>query len=127
MLGDPLLRIPRLLETIRLTRERQIRLRFSAITSGLFSAEIPQRLKDGGLDAICINLNAENDIQYEEVMKPKENHAFVKVCAFISAATEAGLDVTCAAVAAPSVNIANVQNVAAALGVRQFKVRPFFP
>jgi hypothetical protein len=64
---------------------------------------------------------------YARLMAPTNDMGFQDVCSFVLAAAEAGMDVTCAAVDAPGVKLADVRQLASSLGARQFKVRPYFP
>ena len=60
-------------------------------------------------------------------MAPTNDKGFGDVCSFIMAAAEAGMGVTCAAVDAPGVKLADVRQLASSLGASEFKTRPYFP
>jgi len=126
-LGDPLLRIETLLETVRLVKERRHGVGFAVSTSGLFDAGVPAALKAGGVKGVVVALNASNPPQYDKLMQPTNGKGFGDVCSFVIGAAEAGMDVTCTAVEVPGVDIAVVRALASSLGAATFKSRSFHP
>jgi TatD family-associated radical SAM protein len=125
--GDPLLRIDTLCESVQKIKQSRHGIPVSLTTSGLFDTELVARLNESGVRQITVNLNAADPKTYTDLMMPSNGKGFGDVCSFVIACAENGMDVTCAAVEHPSLNIKDVRSLALSLGALEFKPRPFFP
>lgn len=124
--GDPLLKYDILIDCVKKVKECRHGIQFSITTSGLFDTNIPLLLKESGIKNICINLNAADPVTYMTIMKPNNNKTFSDVCNFICNAADTGMNVTCAAVEKPGIDMKEVRKLALSLGAMEFKVRPYF-
>jgi hypothetical protein len=84
-------------------------------------------LRDSGVKSASVLLLGANPNQYAKFMKPEHGLEFGHACAFICAAVEAGMDVTCTTVQRPEINVSDVRALAMGLGAMDFKVRSFHP
>jgi TatD family-associated radical SAM protein len=125
-LGDPLEKIDILLETVHESKQKRHGIPFSVTTSGLYDVSIAGQLKNGGVKAITVALNAADPKTYSNLMIPTNGKSFGDVCNFVVAAAEIGMNVTCTAVEAPGVDTTSVRKLAESLGASEFKLRSFF-
>jgi len=93
-LGEPLIRLPTVVEVTRRTKEKYP-LRTRVDTNGLakFMYKNPaKRLETAGLDEIRISLNAINEREYEKLCRPKFKHAFPKLIEFVRECASSRID-----------------------------------
>ena len=76
-----------------------------------------------GVDKMAIALQSDNPIQYNELMQGDFN----KVCGFVVACVESGLEVECTAVKRDDVKIEAVRALAMSLGATNFTTSAYFP
>jgi len=145
--GEPLIRVDALLETVKIVKEQRNAIRFRINTNGLYGSDATScvvsklihsgvvvtndqdQRRDSRIDCISVALMCDNPKAYDDIMKPqiKGGKAFGDVCNFICQLAEAGVNVECTAVDRPGVNITNTKNLALSLGARSFRTRSFFP
>jgi len=146
-LGDPLLRWPEVCEITRRVREHH-EVPISLYTNGLLppdapAAEVATALYEAGVTAATIALNAADPDSYARRMLSPPSYApayhadaasaigdvtgasFGGACEFIAALTEAGVETTVTAVAAPDASLGAVCDLGTALGAVSFKERTF--
>lgn len=126
-LGEPLLRLPVLLETVTAVKESRHGIPFRVVTNGLFPTDVAAQLKDGGIDQVSVALMCNTPHQYEKIMRPPLGLGHQDVCNFVVALSEAGVDVECTMVKIPGVNVGETKKLAEALGALRFRAREFFP
>jgi len=124
-LGEPLLRLETLLETVRLVKESNHGVPFRVVTNGLVGPEVAEALKGGGVKQVTVALAAHTPPLYEKLMAPQDGRGFGDVCAFVDACAQAGLLVECTAVEAPGVNKDATRKLAMSLGAAEFRVRSY--
>ena len=76
-----------------------------------------------GIDKMAIALQSDNPKQYNELMQGDFN----KVCGFVVACVEKGLEVECTAVKRDDVKIDAVRALALSLGATNFTTSTYFP
>lgn len=138
-LGDPLLRLEVLLDTVRLVAEAQNGVPFRVITTGLVSPDVTDKLVASGLVAlggadqrretmiqtISVALPCHTEARFKELVQPGTAYGFGEVCGFISNLSEAGAIVECTCVARPDVDVEATRKLALALGAASFRERSF--
>jgi TatD family-associated radical SAM protein len=93
-LGEPLMRLPAVVEVTRRTKEKYP-LRTRVDTNGLAKCmhrNPAQRLEAAGLDEIRISLNATNEREYEELCRPKFKDAFPNIVEFVRECAASSID-----------------------------------
>lgn len=96
-IGEPLLFFKKLLKLIKELKKNlplPVRLNTNGQASVILSKpekNICEKLKQVGLDAIAISLNAINNKDYNKLCKPKNKNAFGSVVRFIKAANNSGI------------------------------------
>ena len=100
-------------------------------SNGLFPSKTTPRLifnlKEAGLDHLTVHLASDNPAQYMRIMQPTNGTTFDDACAFIIAAVDADIPVTCTAVEQPEVSISGVRALAESLGAVHFRSYKYFP
>jgi hypothetical protein len=147
-LGDPLLRWPEVCEITRRVREHH-EIPISLYTNGLLppdappAADVATALYEAGVNAATVALNVADPDSYAQRMLSPPLYApayhkdaasaigdvtgasFGSACEFIAALTEAGVETTVTAVAAPDASLGAVRDLGMALGAVAFKERTF--
>ena len=123
--GEPLLRLEALLETVALVKETNHGVPFRVVTNGLADASVAAQLKEGGIKQVTVAIAAHNPPLYAKVMEPQNGRGFGDVCTFIDACAQAGLLVECTAVAAPGVSESSTRKLAMSLGAAEFRMRSY--
>eukprot|EP00051_Salpingoeca_urceolata_P017252 m.233556 g.233556 ORF g.233556 m.233556 type:complete len:299 (-) comp18902_c1_seq8:2837-3733(-) len=126
-LGEPLLRLDRLVETIALVKEHRHGVPFRVVTNGLFGTEEAAQVAECGVSKATVSLMSADPRQHAELMDPAEGRAHSDVCAFVCALAEAGVEVECTAVKAPGVDVSAARALSEALGAVAFRTRDYFP
>jgi cyclic pyranopterin phosphate synthase len=126
--GEPTVRLDTLLEVAKWTGGNT-RVPVRLDTNGHVLLLFPEReaaseLKEAGVAAVSVSLNAYNKALYDEICRPKFENAFEKTLEFIKTALKAGLGVEVTAVAVPEVEMSKMEKMASGLGAR-FKARPY--
>jgi pyruvate-formate lyase-activating enzyme len=125
-LGEPLLALESLLQTVQLVHERSPDVVFRCTTNGLFDEQVALRLASGGVARATVALASEDPRRYARLMQPSEPGRGLKdVTRFISALVDAGVAVEAAVVAAPCVDVAKTSQLARSLGA-SVRVRSYF-
>ena len=138
--GEPLLRLDTVSETVRMVRETRHGIPWRINTNGLHGVDVAEALSEFAVDhdgrhpfIVSVMLAAETPPKYAKLMQPTaastggEQRGFTDVCNFIMALAERGVNVEATAVEAPGVNIRKLKQMAAGLGAREFRARPYFP
>jgi TatD family-associated radical SAM protein len=120
-----------LCESASLIKEKRHGVPLRVKTNGLISSShvynVTRNLKQAGIDTITVHLACDSPTQYIQIMQPQEGRSFNDVCAFICAAVETELQVTCTAVDMNGVDISKIRSLASALGAVDFKAYKYFP
>ena len=138
-LGEPLLRLEVLLETVQLVKETNHGVPFRVISNGLVEhpTEVAAALKEGGVGSVSVALMAHTPPLYGALMNPQDGRSFGDVCCFIEACAAAGLGVECTAVDMTNAvgddtkvlgkkfNASAVRQLAMSLGAHEFRLRTF--
>ncbi|MHC4660351.1 MAG: TatD family hydrolase [Planctomycetota bacterium] len=127
--GEPLLKLEVVLETARRLRDRAKKLRLN--TNGhaniIYKRDVTPELKEAGILEVSVSLNAVDPGSYTKLCRPESGStAFEAVLEFITAAKNAGLEVTATAVDLPEIELDAVKQLAEKLGVK-FRLRGFSP
>jgi TatD DNase family protein len=129
--GEPTERLDVLLEVSKWIRQhygRPLKIRLNTNGHGIAlnpQRNMPEELKEAGVDRVSVSLNAGEKQTYNELCRPTFDGAYEAVVDFIQKAKPYfTVDVT--AVRIPEVDVSKVQAVADALGVK-FKVREYIP
>jgi cyclic pyranopterin phosphate synthase len=86
--------------------------------------EVVREMKEVGVDKISVSLNAHDKATYNQICKPKFEHAFDRVLDFVEKTKEAGLDTEITAVTIPEADISKIKEIAERIGV-VFRVREY--
>lgn len=119
-LGEPTLRLDTLLAVVRWAHERGLYTRLD--TNGHAQVLYPGRdvlseLREAGLDAISVSLNAADRDTYEILCRPSLERAFEAVVDFVRRAVALGFAVTVTCVAVPQLDLDLMFDLARELGV----------
>mmetsp|Transcript_15879 Transcript_15879/g.23913 ORF Transcript_15879/g.23913 Transcript_15879/m.23913 type:complete len:218 (+) Transcript_15879:71-724(+) len=129
--GEPLLRAEVICDAATMIKDKRhgvpLRIKTNGLVSSSDASDLALRLRDSGIDKMCISLNSDNPKQHQEIMKPTTDAKFGDVCSFVIACVEAGLEVECTAVERPDVNISGVRALAMSLGATEFNKASFHP
>jgi TatD DNase family protein len=127
--GEPLTRLDAVLEvTEQTTKHYPNTIRVVTNGQGQLINEnrnVTSELKQAGIDKISVSLNAQNALIYDLVCKPKLANAFQEVLNFIEKAKDK-MDTELTVLTIPEVEIAEVREIAARLGVK-FRIREYIP
>lgn len=131
-LGEPLVRVPALLESLQDLHGRpevsRIRLNTNGLVHSRDASSVAKSLKAAGLSSVCVQLQTACPDQYQELVMPKGGLGFADACNFVRALTEAGFRVQCSVVAHPDVDVDAARSLAIKeLGADSFQSRPYFP
>ena len=134
-LGEPLLRIGTLCDTVRRVHERRPGVAFRVGTNGLFDGGAAAALADAGVRRATVALASAEDAQYDALMRPVRMPGEARprprglrdVLAFISRLSACGVAVEVGVVAHPDVDVEAVRRLAQSVGVNDVRVRPYFP
>jgi len=140
-LGDPLLRVEALLETVALVASRQNGLAFRVNTNGLVGPEVVALLlasdvvtkgdadarRETRVESLSVALPCHDPPSYQKIMEPEDGKGFGDVCSFIVTLAEAGVYIECTAVDRPDVDLKATEKLALSLGARSFRSRPYHP
>jgi hypothetical protein len=137
-MGDPLMAMEVVLETVRLVAEKRNGLSFRLNTLGLcddsdiellLESEVVARVDQGDrrretrVSCVSVFLPAASPAKYDELLAPTNGRGFRDVCGFIVRLSEAGVNVECTAVARPDVSVPEIERLALSLGARSFRTR----
>jgi TatD family-associated radical SAM protein len=125
-MGEPLLRMEQIRETIEQVHEVRHGVPFRVSTNGLFPASVAVALADAGISKATVALATADPGQYTELMRP-EGGDHSTVCGFIASLAEAGVEVEATAVERPGVDVAAARKLAEALGASGFRTRTYHP
>lgn len=124
-MGEPLLRMDQIRETIEQVHESRHGVPFRVSTNGLFPPSAAVALADAGISNATVALATADPTQYAELMRPESgDHA--TVCGFIASLAEAGVEVEATVVERPGVDVAAARKLAEALGAG-FRTRTWHP
>jgi len=127
--GEPLERLDTVLEVTRwIKKHHSITIRIDTNGQAQFinqGRDVVKELKEAGVDSVSVSLNVHNRQTYDYVCKPNFKDAFSEVLDFIRRAREK-LDTEITAVTVPEVDISEMREIAAKLGVR-LRTRQFMP
>ncbi|WP_300608145.1 TatD family nuclease-associated radical SAM protein [Methanohalophilus sp.] len=117
--GEPTLRFETLLEIIKWLKSKGAYVRLD--TNGHAQLINPERnvikdLKEAGLDAVSVSLNAESQEKYDRICKPKYPNAYLAMIGFTRGAIDAGMDTRMTVVKVPEINIKKCREIAFSLG-----------
>jgi len=131
-LGEPLLRLPALLEALHVLKQQSevcaIRLNTNGLVPAMDATSVVESLKLAGLTSVCVQLQTASPSQHRELVQPKNGLDFSDACNFVSTLAKLGVLVECTAVARPGVDLEAVHSLAVdQLGANLFKARPYFP
>lgn len=124
-LGEPTCRLEIVLDVTRWLHERGIRVRLD--TNGHAKLMYPEmdvvaELKNAGLDAVSISLNAESEEKYVKICKPSLKDAYSSLLEFTKEAIKTGIDTRLTVVGMPEIDIDKCEIIAKDLGA-SFRVR----
>ena len=138
-LGEPLLRLDVLEQTIAHVRSRWPHMRTRLVSNGLVSKEaapsVALRLRTAGLSAASIALASADPQQYRALMLPSAADpraetavppGLADVCAFVSALVRVGVECECTCVAAHGVDVDAAHALAERLGAKM-RTRSYVP
>jgi MoaA/NifB/PqqE/SkfB family radical SAM enzyme len=125
-MGEPLLRMEQIRETIEHVHEVRHGVPFRVSTNGLFPPSVAVALADAGISKATVALATADPGQYTELMRP-EGGDHSTVCGFIASLAEAGVEVEATAVERPGVDVAAARKLAEALGASGFRTRTYHP
>ncbi len=128
--GEPTTRLGTLLEIARWITHHvhtPIRVNTNGHASMLHpKLKVAEELKEAGVSALSVSLNAHNPVVYNDVCQPRFENAFDGVLKFVEEARATGLTVEITAVAIPEIKISAVAKIASNLGVK-FRARHYQP
>ena len=129
--GDPLVRLPTLLEVARHVRQSGSVDDLRVTTAGLVAHEeqagTAAALASAGVTSASVSLASSDAAQYAELMRPHSALGHEHVCAFVRQLVQTGMHVTCTAVAAPGVDEQAARALSESLGASDFKMRSHHP
>ena len=129
--GDPLVRLPTLLEVARHVRQLggvdDVRVTTAGLVAHEEQADTAAALASAGVTSASVSLGSADAAQYAELMRPRGACGHEHVCAFVRQLVQTGLHVTCTAVAAPGVDEQAARALSESLGASDFKMRSYHP
>ena len=128
-LGEPLLRLGDICESVRSIREVRHGVPFRIKTNGLVPggniSSAVEQLVGSGIKSASVYLPCVSPDEYNEIMKPSDGLGFGNVCDFICQLAEAGAHVECTTVDRPGVDVASIRALSQALGALDTRVVNF--
>jgi len=123
--GEPTIRLNEMLEVTRYLNERNIVIRLD--TNGHAELIHPDRnviseLKEAGLSAVSVSLNAESEELYNELCRPIYDNSYEAMLDFTKEALDAGMQTRMTVVGVPEIDIEKCERIAQDLGA-DFHVR----
>ena len=123
--GEPTIRLNELLEVTRYLNERNIVVRLD--TNGHAELIHPDRnviseLKEAGLSAVSVSLNAESEELYNELCRPIYDNSYQAMLDFTKEARDAGMQTRMTVVGVPEIDIEKCERIAHEIGA-DFHVR----
>ncbi len=123
--GEPTLRFEILLKITSLLKSKGAYVRLD--TNGHAQLVNPKTnviatLKEAGLDALSVSLNAESQEKYNQICKPAFPDAYQAMLDFTQNAVDAGIDTRMTVVRIPEINIEKCREIANSIGV-DFHIR----
>lgn len=131
-LGEPLLRLQPLCETVEILaasdRVGSQRLNTNGLIDKSEAAEAAQKLASAGLSSACVQIQSGDGLQHAELMTGLGEgwHSLCDATYFATELLRAGVVVQCSVVARPEVDLEKAEALALKLGAT-FKVRSYFP
>ena len=124
-LGEPTLRFNVVLAVTRWLKSRNLRVRLD--TNGQAALinpgkDVIQELKNAGMDAISVSLNAESEEKYNRLCRPIHKNAYRSVIDFIKEARRAGIKTRVTVVNVSEIDLEKCKRLAEELDV-EFHVR----
>ena len=123
--GEPTIRLNEMLEVTRYLNERNIVVRLD--TNGHAELIHPDRnviseLKEAGLSAVSVSLNAESEELYNELCRPIYDNSYQAMLDFTKEARDAGIHTRMTVVGVPEIDIEKCERIAHEIGA-DFHVR----
>jgi len=123
--GEPTIRLDEMLEVTRYLSERNIVVRLD--TNGHAELIHPDRnviseLKEAGLSAVSVSLNAESEELYNELCRPAYDNSYQAMLDFTKEALDAGIRTRMTVVGVPEIDIEKCERIAHEIGA-DFHVR----
>ncbi|MDO9517597.1 MAG: TatD family nuclease-associated radical SAM protein [Methanosarcinaceae archaeon] len=123
--GEPTIRLDELLEVTRWLTERNVLVRLD--TNGHANLINPHRdavseLKEAGLSAVSVSLNAESEELYNELCRPVYDNSYKAMLDFTKVALDAGMQTRMTVVGVPEIDIEKCERIAHEIGA-DFHVR----
>jgi TatD family-associated radical SAM protein len=123
--GEPTIRLDEMLEVTRYLNERNIVVRLD--TNGHAELIHPDRnviseLKEAGLSAVSVSLNAESEELYNELCRPIYDNSYQAMLDFTKEARDAGMQTRMTVVGVPEIDIEKCERIAHEIGA-DFHVR----
>eukprot|EP00929_Paragymnodinium_shiwhaense_P086614 TRINITY_DN47108_c0_g1_i1.p1 TRINITY_DN47108_c0_g1~~TRINITY_DN47108_c0_g1_i1.p1 ORF type:complete len:264 (-),score=40.14 TRINITY_DN47108_c0_g1_i1:204-995(-) len=133
-LGEPLMRLPALLDALQQLKAqprnlvRATRLNSNGLVASAEAARTAEQLKAAGVGSVCVQLQTACAEQHAAMVQPRDGLSFGDACAFVSALARVGVPCEVTAIARPDVDTEAVKSLALSqLGATRFKTRPYFP
>jgi TatD family-associated radical SAM protein len=129
--GEPMERLDCLLEIVRWIRKyygKPVSIRLDTNGHGYLlnkGRDVIEELKAVSVNKVSVSLNAHDEETYNQVCRPKFNHAYENVQEFIKKA-KGNFDIEVTAVPVPEVDIPRVKDIAQELGVN-LRTRKYVP
>ena len=123
--GEPTIRLDEMLEVTRWLTERNVTVRLD--TNGHAGLIHPDRnvvseLKEAGLSAVSVSLNAESEELYNELCRPMYDNSYQAMLDFTKEARDTGMQTRMTVVGVPEVDIEKCKHIAHEIGA-DFHVR----
>ncbi len=123
--GEPTIRLDEMLEVTRYLNERNIVVRLD--TNGHAELIHPDRnviseLKEAGLCAVSVSLNAESEELYNKLCRPIYDNSYQAMLDFTKEARDAGMQTRMTVVGVPEIDIEKCERIAHEIGA-DFHVR----
>ena len=127
--GEPLLGLDVVVDTIAMVRESRHGVPFRVHSNGLHEPRVAKALARADVDRVTVALATADPKQFHFLTRPVEGSGgdLNKLCGFIAALAEEGVDVEAVTVAAPDVDVAAARRLAESLGARAHRTREYFP
>jgi TatD family-associated radical SAM protein len=124
-LGEPTLRFDVVLAITRWLKNQNLRVRLD--TNGHAALinpgkDVVAELKNAGIDAISVSLNAESEEKYNKLCRPIHKNTYRAIREFVKGAKEAGISTRVTVVNVPEIDIEKCKKVAEELD-SEFHVR----
>lgn len=131
-LGEPLVRLPALLESLELLKNcpevRALRLNTNGLVPAADAHSVAKSLQNAGVASVCVQLQTADPDQHCSLVKPAAGLSFHDACNFVTALVKVGIPVECTAVSRPDVDVEAVRALATGtLQATSYKSRPYFP